>query len=312
MKWLFVVLAACVVATGAVAASGTAAPNALPGPQTIASWPFVQPDGSFAESMAYGSDGHLYVSHTIWGQTDVGEIDRVPLTGGPVRTVATFDAGVGMFTGLAIDERNRMYIAFPSFSDAVPSAIMRVEGSGRLTPVLYLPSSVFPNGLVFHGGYLYVTDALLGVVWRAQLGSKPVTETVPWLSDPALAPVTELGPDGIAFSGSTMYVSQYDRGEILTSVVAPDGSPGPLHVLASDPALVTVDGIAFGPDGNLWVTVNENRLAYVTAAGTVVVVADGVPWLDYPTQVVFGPRGMYVVNGSYSVGAPSVIGWPSP
>ena len=187
-----------------------------------------------------------------------------------------------------------------------------VEPDGRLTPVLYLPSEAFPNGLAFSGNYLYVTDPDLGAIWRVKLGGAPVTQTVPWLQDPALAPVKALGVDGITFRGNTLYVTQYDRGQILTTTVGRDGSPGPLQVFAKDRALITADGIAFDPLGNLWVTVNgptSGRIVVVLpVTGRVVVLADQPAWLDYPTQPVFVfPLTLYVSNGSYNNGAPSVI-----
>lgn len=308
MKWLFSALAVLVAAV-VTAAAGAGSATTLPTPQTFASWQKVG-DGSFVESIAYGKDGHVYASRTIWGATNTGEIDRVPLTGGPVRAVASFDAGeTGMFLGLALDERNNLYVTYASGSESVPSAVFRVEGSGRLTPVLYLPDAGFPNGLAARDGYLYVTDSALGAIWRGKIGPKPATETSPWMLDDALAPVSEIGIDGIAFRGPTMYVTQYDLGQILVAHLNGNGTAGPLQTLADDPALVTADGIAFDPLGNLWVTVNEGRLAYVTHTGTVVVAADGVPWLDYPTQVVFGARGMYVANGSFDPGMPSIVGW---
>lgn len=309
MKWIASIAIAAALAVSGAASAFAATSTATP--STIVSWPFADPYGSFAESMALGSDGHLYVSRTIWGDTsDVGVIERVSLTGGPVREVARIDAGYGLVAGLAVDPQNRLYVAVASFDDTVPTAVYRVEGSGRLAPVLYLPTGAFPNGLAFYGGSLYVTDPDAGAIWRARLGASPVTLTTPWLTDPALAPGATLGPDGIAFRGSTMYVTQYDRGQILTAVIAADGTPGSLHVLVDDPALVTADGVAFDSVGNLWVTVNDNRLAYVTSAGAVVVAAEGVSWLDYPTQIVFGPRGAFVVNGSFDNGEPSIVALP--
>jgi sugar lactone lactonase YvrE len=200
----------------------------------------------------------------------------------------------------------------------VRTAVLRVGADGRLTPVLYLPSEAFPNGLAFSGNYLYVTDPALGAIWRVKLGGAPETQTVPWLQDPALAPVKDLGTDGIAFRGNTLYLTQYDRGQILTTTVARDGSAGPLQVFAQDRALITADGIAFDPHGNLWVTVNghypsdSGSIAMVTPDGAARVPADNTPWLDYPTQPVFaGSFGLYVANGSFDNGTPSVVHWPT-
>lgn len=321
MKWLLrsgllaAVLAA--VAFGGLGAASAASTSVLPPPETVQSWPSVAPYGSFVESMAFGG-GALYASHTTWGvTTNVGTIERVPLDGGtPMPVVSGIDAGYGLLAGVAFDPQGRLYVAIAAFSDTVPTAVLRVGAEGRLTPVLYLPSEAFPNGLAFSGNYLYVTDPDLGAIWRVKLGGAPVTQTVPWLQDPALAPVKALGADGIAFRGNTLYVTQYDRGQILTTTVGRDGSPSPLQVFAKDRALITADGIAFDPLGNLWVAVNghypSNSGSIVTVApnGTVRVLAENMPWLDYPTQPTFaGSFGLYLANGSFNIGTPSIVRW---
>ena len=283
--------------------------------RTVASWPFTPPYGSFAESMARGPDGSLYVSRTIWGDTtDLGVIERVSPSNGS-RTTVTGPVNVdgGLFAGVTFDGQGRLYVALATFSSDPKNlpGVARVGPNGQLTRVLTLPPNSFPNGLAFHGNWLYVTDPLLGAVWRTNPTNGPSTPAHPWLADPALAPVTALGPDGVAFRGDTMYVTQYDRGQMLRVDVHADGSPGTLGLFAQDPKLVTADGIMFDPAGNLWVTVNgpgTGRLIVVQPSGHVVAVASNDGWLDYPTQpVVVWPWSVYVVNGSFDNGIPSVV-----
>lgn len=189
MKWLLHAVAVTVLATAITSSAGSAARAAVaavPAPQTLASWT-TDPYGSFAESMTLGKDGALYVSRTIWGETEedtnAGEIDRVPLGGGAVTPlVSGADAGHGLFTGVATDRAGRLYVAVASFSDDSPTGVMRVEPNGMLKPVLELPTGAFPNGLAFFDGDLYVTDPVLGAIWRVQVpGKKPVVQTEPWL-----------------------------------------------------------------------------------------------------------------------------------
>jgi sugar lactone lactonase YvrE len=306
------------VATGSSAASAAPRPL-LPTPQTLMSWELTPPYGSFAESMAYEGRA-LYVSRTTWGEaTNSGAIERIPLNGGPPTTVASgIDTGYGLLAGLTFDPQGRLYVAVAAFSGDVPTGVFRVRPGGQLTPVLYLPSGAFPNGLAYAGGYLYVTDAALGAVWRAGLTATPLTQTSPWLQDQALAPLQDLGVDGVAFRGHTLFLTQYDAGRILTTTVGPDGSAGPLHVFADDRSLVTSDGITFDPVGNLWVTVNgrspghSGSLVLVTPNGSVSALATDPPWLDYPTQPVFADGlGLYLVDGSFRNGTPGVIHWPA-
>jgi sugar lactone lactonase YvrE len=309
------VLAAVTLAVAGSGAAATRSAAVAPGPRTVASWPFADPYGSFAESMALGHDGYLYVSRTIWGEeSNVGVIERVSPTGNmpPKTVVGPIDVDGGLVAGLAFDAKGRLYVALATFSSQNPPGVARVEPNGKLTRVLTLPPDSFPNGLAFHDGYLYVTDPALGAIWRALPGNTPVIPLQPWLQGPALAPDTALGPDGIAFHGQTLYFTHYDRGEILSVYVLPNGAPGQLRIFTANQALVTADGIAFDLFGNLWVTVNgptSGRVAVVLpVTGQVVVVADQPAWLDYPTQPVFAfPFTLYVSNGSFDNGAPSVI-----
>jgi hypothetical protein len=286
-----------------------------PPPQTVESWPFAAPYGSFVESMAAGPDGYVYVSRTAWGDaSNTAVIERFRPGGGPITTVAgPFDTAGGLALGLVFDGP-QLYVAVATFSDVDLPGVFRVETTGKLRRVLTLPPGSFPNGLAFHDRYLYVTDASLGAVWRVQPKGAAQVQTEPWLQDPLLAPVKDLGPDGIAYRGDEMYLTQYDRGLILRAHVSADGTAAPLAVFAQDDALVTADGIAFDARGSLWVAVNglrksdSGRLVVVSGDGNVTVVADDPPWLAYPTQPVFVSQStMLVANGSYYEGTPNVV-----
>lgn len=305
MKWLLTAVAAALVGlTAAFAASAAPPAVVLPTPATVASWPG---SGSFAESMTLGSDGHLYVSRTIWG--DKGLVERV----GGAPWSAEIEVGDGLLTGIA-QGPDGLYVGVASFATSPANGVVRLDAARHATYVATLPPDVFPNGLAFSGGYLYVTDPDHGAIYRVAAGARDVPLTQPWLQDNALAPTKALGVNGIAFRHGTMYLAQYDRGQILKTQVAGD-SAGPLEVMAQDPALKTADGIAFDPLGNLWVAANgtgpskSGRLLVVTPGGEVATAAAGVSWLDYPTQPVFAPGGLFVVDGSFGLGSPGVVGW---
>lgn len=319
MKRITRALALIALAAGVLAVTGSAGATtrgvAPAGLRTVTAWPFTTPYGSFAESMALGPDGYLYVSHTTWGDdTNTGTIERVSPLGGTRSTVVDdFDVDSGLLAGVGFDARGRLYAAVATFSADRPPCVARLGSNGALGCVLTLPVGSFPNGLAFHDNYLYVTDAGLGAVWRFNTEGPAQTQTQPWLKAPYLAPLSAegLGPDGIAFRGSTLYITHYDRGAILQVVVLPNGSPGPLRTLTVNPALVSADGIAVDLFGNIWVTVNgpgTGRLAVVLPSGRVFVLANQPSWLDYPTQPVFtSPWSLFISNGSYDNGAPSII-----
>ncbi len=283
-------------------------------PQVVASWPFAPPYGSFAESMTLGTDGNLYVSLTTWGDvSDVGQVVKVTPAGVMSPYGQSMDLGFGLLTGLAFHGGD-LYVAV-AFSDS--PAVYRVPVSGSPTQVLALPEESFPNGIAFHGGDLYVTDSALGAVWRVD-PTTPSAPSDPWLQDELLSPGSgprdhEIGANGIAFSGNSLYVAVADAGRIVKVALGTGGSAGPLDVVLERATLKSVDGIAFDPSGNLWVTTNGPNYGQVLMLGTNGKLAVAAPQvgLDYPTQPVFGPTGtLFVSNGSFDGGAPSVVTLP--
>jgi sugar lactone lactonase YvrE len=302
MTWFGRVLLLGALAVG-VAALGAHAAGTTPSfPRVVTSWP--EAPGSFAEGMTADTHGVLYVTRTVWGATvDTATIERIAPDGTHTAVFGPYETP-GLLAGLAWDH-GQLYVANATFGDG--NGVARVNPDGTLTTVLALPPEAFPNGLAFHDGWLYVTDAY-GAVWRVQPGGPMPTE--PWFAGPEIAPVSALGPDGIAFRGDTLYVTSYDQGLIVTLGVLPDGTAGPAHVFASSKWLVSADGIAFDPAGTLWVAVNSpghGRLVTVSPAGAVDVRTTDTAWLDYPTQPVFAHGQLYVENGSYKHGLPNVI-----
>jgi len=320
MKWVMRALLFAAL-TSAFAAIGTTAGASNPrlNAQVVASWPFTEPYGSFAESMALGPNGFLYVSRTVWGdEHNYGYVERFRPSGAAHSVVAgPIDLGAWeLLTGIAFDPQGHLYVTVAPFLDeglALAPGVLRVESNGTLTRVLTLPVSSFPNGLAVHGGYLYVADSS-GPIWRVPLNGTPQTPAAPWLDDPALAPgASGLGANGVAFRGERLYVTSYDQGRIVTVDVAPNGAPGAPATFASDPALVDADGIAFDWLGNLWVAVNgpgHGHVVVVAPGGRLVSFANDAPELDYPTQPVFvSPFALAVENGSFADGAPGVVGY---
>ena len=167
-------------------------------PQVVASWPFTDPYGSFAESMTLGANGNLYVSLTTWDDVnDVGQIVQVTPAGAKSQYGESMDLGYGLLTGLAFYQGD-LYVAV-AFNDS--PGVYRVPASGSPTQVLALPEESFPNGLAFHDGYLYVTDSAFGAVWRSD-PTTPSAQSDPWLQDELLAPGTGPRTTGSERTGS--------------------------------------------------------------------------------------------------------------
>lgn len=302
-------------------------------PRVLTTWPFVEPYGSFAESAALGEDGRLYASVTTWGdEVDVGQIVRIsPRTGDRTPFGPSIETA-GLLTGVAFDEHGRLYVANATFSDADQPGVFRVDQTGT-TRVLTLPAESFPNGLAFRDGYLYVSDSALGAVWRARPG-KSAAPAAPWFQDDLLEPGVPpegggvhgvddagIGANGIAFRDGHLYVASSDQACIVSIPILRNGNAGQPSIVAGPrEELKSVDGIAFDLLGNLWLVTNgpgKGRLEVLTAFGTLFVLADAPSWLDYPTQPVFGTTpatlgSLYVANGSYDGGTPSLIAFGGP
>ena len=286
-------------------------------PPIVATFP-AGDDGLFAESMAADRKGNLFASVTNWmpeGFSNIGQIWEISRDGGLSPYGPQLDAGGGLLTGIAFDDEGQLYVAAATFGEDPAPGVFRVSPGGPSTRVLSLPDFSFPNGLAFHGGYLYVSDSN-GAIWRSRpRGDASEAPSTPWLEDPVLAPVDNLGVNGIAFLGNSLYAVNADTGAVIRIPVLRDGAPGAPIVVASDPALVTADGVAFDVEGGLWIAVNHESggaLARVARDGSVTVVASDPGWLDYPTQPVFGTTGsakatLYVENGAFFSGAPNVI-----
>ena len=289
--------------------------------------------GTFMEGMAADSHGRLFVSLTAWGyydetvdpslwESNIGEVWRVAPNGQKTR-VATMDLSPnGMFSGVAVDRLDRLFVGVSDFGDpqTLGSGVYRVGPGGSLHKVMAMPAGTWPNGLACRGGRIYVTDSVTGAVWRVRIGSGVASPAAPWFQDALLAPgdpeadptLRGLGANGIAFRGDRLFVSVSDFGRIVRIPVKADGSPGVPRVVCEQPQLKSADGIAFDALGGLWIVTNAGTTG-VSPAGAlyrwssgagVWRIADDPGWLNYPTMPVFGTaagthRTLYVENGAY-------------
>jgi sugar lactone lactonase YvrE len=274
----------------------------FPGGQTV-----------FPESLALGPDGSLYASVTTWG-TDVntGQIVRITSDGKQKPFGPSINLGpTALLTGVVFDSSDRLFVAEADYGSNQSHVYLVQPGS--VTAWVTLPVGTFPNGLAVRDGWIYAADSYGGAIWRAPL-NHPTTASNPWLQDPLLAPTTTggLGANGIAFRDSYLYISVSDPGSIVRVHVNQSGVPGPVQTVVTDQRLVTVDGVAFDARGQLWVTVNGNdtlpaSLDRVSPSGSLTSVITAAPWMYYPTQPVISGSTVYVENGAFNGGTPSVV-----
>ena len=275
-----------------------AAPATLPVVTTFA-------PGDFPESLAADGHGNVYASLGFRG-------DVVKVTpGGQQQPLAHLDVGGGLITGLAFDPSGALYVADATFQAApTPPGVFRIGPGGGVTRVATLPGASFPNGLAFHDGDLYISDSSLGAIWRLAPGGKPAL----WLQHPLLAPAhsTGIGANGLAFWQGSLYVAVADSGTIVRVPLGTGGDAGTPRVAAQANVLRTADGIAFDVHGNLYVTVNNNRLVRLAPDGALTELAAKNNGLVYPTMAAFGTTPatrttLYITNGALDNGTPNIV-----
>jgi sugar lactone lactonase YvrE len=297
---VFLVAVAAVVAAGLAGGAVAGPPGGPNPPQPLTTFP----KGSFPESLAV-RDGDLYVSLGFAGQV-------VKVTPAGAQTVCgAVSTGEGLLTGLAFDDAGNLYVAAATFAaDPAPGVFEIPAGCGTPTRVLTLPSSSFPNGLAFHGGYLYVSDSAVGAIWRVQPGGG-TNPGLPWYQDPLLAPTKSIGANGIAFDATgKLYVVVADSGRVMRLTLNEEGYVSASSVVSEQEQLRSADGIAFDKDGNLYISVNDtNRLYRLTVPdGALTRLADRSDGLSYPTQPAFaaGSTTLYLTNGAFANGLPDI------
>ena len=295
-----VVAASAAALVTAVMAPGVADAGLTGGPHTDGTVVATFPKGSFPESVTL-ADG---VPHVTLGFA--GQVQRV--TNGSTTTVATVDVGsTSLLTGITVAGTN-LYFAQASFGGdpgRLYSVPVGAEGATP-SPVATFAGS-FVNGLAVRGSLLYVSESVGGHVYTYDPTSG---ETATWCEDPALAGGRNFGINGITFRGNTLYAVVAATGEIVT-IAGGNGTCTVTPVVRSQ-QLVTGDGIAFGPDGLLYVTVNQtNKLVSVDlATGNVRTIAGRAQGLTYPTQAVFTGGAMYLTNGAFNNGTPTLMRFP--
>ena len=134
-------------------------------PRVVATFP-TGDNSAFAESLAVDGRGRLYASVTTFTPDgDTGQVWRIA----PDGTKSPFGPSftVGILSGLVFDDAGNLYAGVATF-DETPPWIARFAPDGTMTKAASLPNAIFPNGLTFKGGYLYVSDPFAGMIWRFQ------------------------------------------------------------------------------------------------------------------------------------------------
>lgn len=191
-----------------------------------------------ATSMAFGPDGHLYVSSRFEGRVyrvhDDGEYEIV-------------GSDLGIATGVAFAPDGSLYVGDRT------GTIFRIDGRGRTETVATVPGSMAAFHMAFGpDGWLYVAAPTLStydILRRVDASGR--VEELDWLFG---------RPQGLAFDAAgVLHVVEALAGASGVYALRPGRAR---ELLVSGPGLV---GLAFGADGRLFVASNDTLYGFSPA-----------------------------------------------
>jgi sugar lactone lactonase YvrE len=277
--------------------------------------------GQNPEGVAVDRTGNVFVSFASLGQlarVEPGAAEAEPF--GSVPGIDPLAGDLGLL-GLALGPGGDVYGAVVSkAAGGIWRFDHRTGEAERLPGTEAIP---FPNGIAFDpDGDLYVASsaegaspagALQGAIWRvARDGSVErllVHDALGGLG--ALVPIG-VGANGIGWRDGVLYVTNTEKGLLITIDVGRGGALGAPQVVASGPSLHGADGLALDRRGNVYVAVIEqSTVERVDPDGAIDLVADAAGGLDWASSLAFDPRRggcrtLYAVN--FAIGA--MFGFP--
>jgi sugar lactone lactonase YvrE len=216
--------------------------------------------------------------------------------------------------GMALDQKENLYVALASFVPQVQTGIYRVPpGGGQAALFASDKAMALPNGLAFgKKGDLFFTDSFAGAVFRVA----PDGKVSKWVEHPLLkgdrnfCPPVELpfdvGANGLAFDNrGDLFLVNTHGATVVRVPVNRDGSAGIPEVYAGPDCatLKGADGLAIDSKGNLYVVdFLIHKLVRVSKDKKVTVLDSGGS-LDSPASLAFGVRDdakvLYMTNFAF-------------
>ena len=266
----------------------------------------------FPESVSADVSGNVYVSL----QGSNGEIWRIKPNGEMAlhfRLDPLPPEGSLGILGVLTDGPSQLFAAVASF-DPATRGVWQIKINGKAHRVEGSEIMVGPDDLVFDDdGNIYVTDVILGAVWRMSPEGKGAYSVQPWVIDPLLAgngisgQGIPLGANGIAYHDGRILVAVTEQAQIVSYDIQDDGSAGLAEIYADDPSLYLVDGITVDYEGTVYAAVvalygvNLGRIMRIEEGQVPVEILGPADGLQFPTSVKFGSHPtdcnfLYVAN----------------
>ena len=266
----------------------------------------------FPESVSADVSGNVYVSL----QGSSGEIWRIKPNGEMVlhfRLNPLPPEGSLGILGVRTDGPDKLFTAVASF-DPATHGVWQIKINGKAHRVEGSEIMIAPNDLVFDDdGNIYVTDVILGAVWRMSPEGHGGYTVQPWAFDPLLAgngilgQGIPLGANGIAYHDGRIHVAVTERAHIVSFDILNDGSAGPAEIYAAHPSLFTIDGLTVDHEGTVYGAVTAlggvslGRVMRIEEGQVPVEILGPADGLQFITSLTFGSHPtdcdyFYVVN----------------
>ena len=267
----------------------------------------------FPESVSADVSGNVYMSL----QGSNGEIWRIKPNGEMVlhfRLDPLPSEGSLGILGVLTDGPGRLFAAIASFDTATTHGVWQIKINGKAHRIEGSENIYAPNDLAIDDdGNIYVTDVIMGAVWRMSPEEKGAYSVQPWVVDPLLAgngtsgQGIPLGANGIAYHDGKILVAVTEQAQIVSFDIQDDGSAGPGEIYAGDFSLYLIDGITVDHEGTVYAAVvalygaSLGRIMRVEQGQAPVEILGPADGLQFPTSVTFGSHPtdcniLYVVN----------------
>ncbi|MBK8085324.1 MAG: SMP-30/gluconolactonase/LRE family protein [Devosia sp.] len=245
---------------------------------------FTEPRVAHPEGVAVHADG------SIWCGTEWGDLLRIEADGSRVTRMGTTN---GFALGIAFDSAGNCYICDLKHAavfryDARSGAVEKFASSGILVPnypvvdeqrgALYVSDSRGNNN-IGPGIFRYDLRTGEGGVWS--------TSPMDFANGMAMAP-----------DGQGLYVVESDRSQVSYVPINADGSAGAARVAVSGVDNVP-DGLAFAPDGTLYISCYEpSRIYRVRPGGGLETLIEdpAATVMAHPTNIALKGNTLYTAN----------------
>ncbi|MFD7283488.1 SMP-30/gluconolactonase/LRE family protein [Streptomyces sp. NPDC059862] len=298
-------LGAAIAATAAVLASApyASAETGQTHPQPVITHvktvaPFDFTAGEAPENITVNPDHSVTVSMLGAPAGKRPQLVRIAPSGH--RTVLAVGQRGDQITGNTRGSDGTVYYNVQS-SHASRNGVWKLPPSGQPQRIAALPTDGVPNGLAIDPAEqrLYVADSLKSTVWAVPVSGGSATA---WLTDPALAPdpyaSLSLGANGLRFHNGAVWVSNFNKGTLLSIPVTPTGAPDRIHTVTS--SLTAVDDFSFLSDRSDVVFAAENdptdQVAVVYPNGTTKTVLTASDGLASPTATAVRGKRLYITH----------------